>query len=187
MKPDTYHRARISILSELLSFPTIRSGYWSGTGFSDNRAMVGDLVAMSSAPASKWYLSWVRDIKPGIFPNYLLESIDDGELCWWSNIEVYIYDRQRVSNSPSWKWTDRQFQFNDRWHRTCKKNDAYIVLPCPAVFDDLKVLLSLRIRHGFDEGFQHQQVFDDFRKVTIPMLDSFYKAGAAKYQQGKAA
>jgi len=175
-------RARVSILSELLAFPTINQKDWD-TGRL-KRAQVGDLVSISSGPPTKWYLSWVKKIEEGedrFSHKYLLESIDDGELCWWSNVGLNIYSRDRVKGCVIWQWDDKQFAFNDRWNKACKKNGAYIVLPVLPVFGkEWSVVLNVRIRHRISD-FRNPKTFPDWRKLTIKQMGEFYKECYAKY------
>jgi hypothetical protein len=175
-------KARISILSSLLSFPTINQKDWT-SGIDNCDVIVGDLVSLCSAPESKWYLSWVKEIeKMRHDTRYLLESIEDGSLCWWSNVGVNVYDRERVKNRPSWKWSDREFAFNSRWHKACRRNDSYIVLPCSVKFlDKYSVELDVRIRFGFSD-FSNTKVFTDWRKLTIKEMESYYLECVEIYQ-----
>lgn len=176
------NRARISILSEVLSFPTIGTN-WKSCMFG-TEPCVGDLVAMNCAPATKYYLSWLHEIDPNNgWPKYLLESIEDGEMCWWGNVGLSYYDRERVSLRASWKWDDEQFAFNDRWNKVCfKKNDAYIVLPCEPIFtDDGGVLLEVRIRFGLDD-YHNPVSFPNWKKVTMKMMDEYYKKSEKEYE-----
>lgn len=186
---ESREKARIQILSRLFSYPTISNKDWE-SDLMGNNPQVGDLVSLSACGPNKWYLSWVvdyREIHAG-WPEYLLESIEDGALCWWSNVGYSIYSREKVAENPHWRWTDRQHQFNQRWLTHCKKaHDAYIVLPCTASFDERKVRLSLRIRFGFTKGFEHSASFEDFRKVTKAMMSEFYLAGVAKHREKQAA
>lgn len=173
------NRARLEILSELTSFPTIRGKDWT----EDMKPEPGNLVSISCAQASKWYLSWVVETKleENGFHQYLLKSIDDGELGWWSNVGIYVYSKKRVSERPDWKWDDKQYQFRDRWHRVCyTDNDAYIVLPGQTKFDGDSVTLTLRERYGgFGDSipFQYVETFDDYKKVTKAMMSKFYMDG----------
>lgn len=182
----TKNRARISILSELLSFPTINSKDWTSCYF-ETPPEVGDLVAMNCAPSTKYYLSWLREINEDEYGivRYLLESIEDGELCWWTNIGLSYYDRVRVSERPSWKWDDDQFGFNDRWLKVCQKNDTYIVLPCQSKFDDNGgVVLDVRIRFGLDD-YRNPVHFDNWKKITNKEMDKYYKNSLEKYEMYK--
>lgn len=175
------YRAKIAILSELMSFPTINQKDWDSW---DLKPEVGDLVSLSSAPASKWYLGWVVEIR-GLddYPEYLLESIEDGSLCWWGNVGLNIYDRKRVSERVTWRWDDKQFAFNGRWLKVGRRNDAYIVLPCWAKFsDDGSVELNVRIRFGMNE-FSYPRTFPNWKKTLMKDMDSYYKECCEVYEK----
>jgi len=144
-------------------------------------AEVGDLVVPKSAPNSVWYLSWVREIKEvDGFRHYLLESVETGEMCSWSNIGIAYLDRDVVEDHPEWQWTDRQFEFNDRWNRVCyRERDAYMTLPRRAVFGDgFQVTLGARTRFSLND-YRPSKTFDDFRKVTKKVLAETYDAFVA--------
>lgn len=183
VKKMAKNRARISILSEVLSFPTLGTKWTSC--FAVEMLQVGDLVAMNCAPATKYYLSWLHEINPNNgWPKYLLESIEDGELCWWENIGLSYYNRKRIANCPSWKWDDNQFSFNDRWKRVCyKKNDAYIILPCEPLFtDDGGVFLDVRVRFSLSD-YHDPIYFSNWKKVTLKMMDEYFKKSSKKYEE----
>jgi hypothetical protein len=172
-------RARISILSELMAFPTINQKDWLSTF--EGKVVTGDLVSLNSAPASKWYLSWVREINPNNgCPKYLLESVDDGDLCWWGNVRLNIYSRERVRERPTWQWSDRQFKLYDQWLRVGKRNDAYIVLPCLPEFKDETVTLDCRIRFGLSD-FSMPKTFPDWKKLKVREMDAYYKECKNRY------
>jgi hypothetical protein len=178
------NRARLTILSEVLSFPTLGNMHWVSNSATGVKFQIGDLVALHSAPVSKWYLSWLKEIDPNNgWPKYLLESIEDGALCWWENIGLSYYDRERIANRPEWKWDDEQYAFNDRWRKVCfKKNDAYIVLPCqPTFLDDGAVMLDVRIRFGLDD-YHNPVSFPNWRKVTMKAMDEYYKRSEKEYK-----
>lgn len=177
------NRAKILILSEILSFPTISGKNWRSDLSCRTDLQIGDLVSLSSAPPTKWFLSWLREVDPNNgWPKYLLESIEDGELCWWENVGLNIYSRERVTDRPSWKWDDKQFEFNDRWHKVCRNNDAYIVLPCQPVFhDDGSVLLDVRIRFQISD-YRNPKTFPNWKKVTMKLMDSYYNESVKEYE-----
>jgi hypothetical protein len=206
-RPDTRERARLAILNYVTNFCLTkvfgegdqgddrRRAYpathgFRPTTFSDDEAQAGDLVALSSAPTSKWHLSWVRAVED-LGPHgsrYLLESIHDGSLCWWSNVSVAYLEREQVAAHPSWLWTDRQHAFADRWTRACRvKRNAYITLPVPPVFTDgFEVTLGTRTRFGFDD-YRPTRTFPDWRKVKVADMLAFYdEAVAAKPKKGAA-
>lgn len=179
----TKNRARISILSEVLSFPSLADKKWTSC-YTDTQPKIGDLVAMNCAPSNKWYLAWLHEINPNNgWTKWLLESIEDGEKCWWENIGLSYYDRERIANRPEWKWDDEQYAFNDRWRKVCfKKNDAYIVLPCqPDFLDDGGVVLDVRIRFGLDD-YHNPVSFPNWRKVTMKAMDEYYKRSEKEYK-----
>ena len=182
----TKNRSRISILSELLSFPSISGKDWTRC-YSETPPQVGDLVSMNCAPATKYYLSWMREIKQDEYGivRYLLESIEDGELCWWSNIGLSYYDRDRVAERSTWRWDDDQFAFYDRWQKVCQKNDAYIVLPCvPKFNEEGGVTLNVRIRFSFDD-YRNPVYFENWKKLTNKAMDDYYKKSFNGYQDFK--
>lgn len=137
----------------------------------------GDLVILKSAPISKWNLGWLHEIETREhgWKHYLIESLDDGSMCWWSNVGIDHLERDLVAEHPEWRWTDRQFEFADRWTRVCReKRDAYITLPVPPTFGEgFEVTLGTRTRHGFDDH-RPQKTFPDWRKVTKATMLEFY-------------
>jgi hypothetical protein len=167
----------------MMAFPTINQKDWDTSGF-DKDVKVGDLVSLCSAPASKWYVSWVREIETeNGWTRYLLESIDDGTLCWWSNVGLNIYSRERVKERPTWQWDDKQFAFNDRWHKVGKRNNAHIVLPCQSKFnDDGSVELDVRIRYGWDE-YHNPRIFPNWQKLLMKDMDIYYKECVQGYEK----
>lgn len=184
--PTKKEKARISILSRMLSFPTISGKDWS-SDLGGSKAEIGDLVSLSSAPDSKWYLSWLCEIDPNNgWTKYLLESVEDGSLCWWENVGLNIYSRERVANNPSWRWSDDQFAFNERWLRICyKKNGAYIVLPLQASFlPDGGLVLDVRIRWGTSD-YHNPRTFPNWKKVTLKTMDTYFKECIAGYEATK--
>lgn len=181
--------AKQKILSWIaeFSFPIkYDSGHVSAyTCFSHDAPRVGSLVALQSAPPSKWYLSWLHEIADGGAwgsKKYLLESIEDGELGWWENVRLLTYDQSVVAEHPEWRWTDAQHRFSQRWMRLCKEErDAYVTLPMPAVFDadGFGVTLRTRTRFGLDD-YCPSRHFRDWRKVTKPTMLSLYDSFVAE-------
>lgn len=173
---DTYDRSRLVILSRLLSFPTINQKDWESDFMSAPK--VGDLVSLTSAPVTKFYVSWVvdtRKIKGSSEIEYLLESIDDRSLCWWSNVGFNTYKKDNIL--PYWKWSDKQFSFNDRWKRVCHGwNNAFIIKPYDADFlDDGQVKLKCYQSYDRINPWSYERTFDNWKKTTMKMMDQFYK------------
>jgi len=138
-------------------------------------AKVGDLVSLGAAPISEWCISWLREINHDtVDPTYVLESIETGRLCNWTNVDISYLDRDVVEEHPEWQWSDRQFKFNERWHRECKGNGAHMVLPMSAIFgDEFEVTLSTRTRFNID-SIKPTKKFDDWRKVTKKIMSETY-------------
>lgn len=185
MQAPTRERARMEILNYVTNFCLSRiygdgkvyggiHGFEGGLRTMDIR--VGDLVALSSAPTSKWHLSWVRDIDPSPdYPRHLLQNIHDGELCWWGNVGLSNLERSEVSAHPSWQWIDDQHAFKDRWFRACHKTrDAYIVLPTfPDFGDDGSVTVGLRTRFALGDNLP-SKTFPNWRKVKVREMLEYY-------------
>lgn len=66
-----------------------------------------------AAPTTKWYLSWVVDVKEeaGKYTKCLLKSTEDGSLAWWENVGYYNIPLELSDKFPSWKYNDEQFSF----------------------------------------------------------------------------
>ncbi|MEE8382247.1 MAG: hypothetical protein V3R78_10295 [Thermodesulfobacteriota bacterium] len=180
--------ARFSILSELLAFPTVNQKDWVGAhSYDGDKARIGDLVSLSCARASKWYVSWIIDIEivSRGYVKYLLESIEDGSLCWWENVGLNVYSRERTKVRPEWKWTDKQFAFYGRWSKVGRKNNAYLILPCQPEFkEDDSVILDVRIRFGWSD-YRNKKIFPNWKKLTMKQMDEYYKECEAEYNNLK--
>jgi hypothetical protein len=196
-RPDTYGRARIEMLNYLLNFSTAKyfgpktEGYewtfnsvecsWRG-GVSDEQAPIGSLCMLSSAPFTKFYLCWLIDFKDeGYGGSYLMQSVEDHSLCWWSNVGVYFFPPEKSKHFPQWKWSDRQFEFYDRWLRAAKRVDDYWTKTLlPDFHDDGSVTLGTR-EHIFrtaidgEGGYLPKKTFPDWRKVKFGEMVEFFK------------
>lgn len=171
---DTYNRSKYIILSALLSFPTISQDDWRSCMFGE-KPQAGDLVSLKSAPPSKFQISWYikKDRPEGwIEDRHLLQSIEDGELCWWHNVGFSVYTATKYDN---WRWTDKQYAFRDRIYKTCVKEGSYIIRANPPVFsEENEVLLSFYERHDFENKWRFEKKFPDWRKVTKAMIAELY-------------
>lgn len=185
------NRSRILILSHLAQFSLLRRfgdrvyGGLAEMAFSaEGESIPGDLVALQSAPPSKWYLGWLVSkqwLQGHADQTFTIESIEDGELCDWSNVGVIHYNRSTVAEHPSWRWSDEQHEFNDRWHKICRtERDAYIYLPTQADFrpDDSGVTLGVRVRFGLREE-RSLRSFSDWTTLTDSEMLAFYDEAAA--------
>lgn len=174
-KENTRNRAKISILSSLFSYPAIGNRYW-GSYFDDTIPVPGDLVSLSSCAENKWYLSWVVEYKNDEgYEQYLLKSIEDGSLCWWSNVGINIYNRDELKKHPTWKWDDKQFAFYDRWKKVCfNQNGAYMVLPLMPEFNkNGSVKLGCRIRYGIS-SLHNPKVIPNWKKFNMKQMNEYY-------------
>jgi len=178
-------RAKIDILSYITRFCLSRN-YGIGNnqgGLGENAFLpledpkVGDLVSLQSAPASEWYLSWYIEKIPrndSFDTIHVLESIDTGELCNWSNVSFCVLNRDVVAEHPEWRWMDKQYEFKDRWFRACyKKRNAYIDRPCrPEFREDDSVVLPLRKMFNMGDGTS--KIFNNWKKVLVRDMLEFY-------------
>jgi hypothetical protein len=132
---------------------------------------------LQSAPTSKFYLGWLKEIRPSdnrFSTEYLLESIEDGDLCWWSNVGIFNLPLTLTDTFPNWKWTDKQWQFDDKWFNACyKRRHCYELRPRPAKFnEDGSVILMLR--RVFSDEIIAEKKFDNWRKVLVKDFLEFY-------------
>lgn len=191
-KPATYTRAREAILDYLIAFGMSRihgddsceypqtfgaSVAFVSCTFSDGpKPVTGDLIRLESAPKSKWRLSWLVNVRThsGGDSEYLCKSIVDGELCWWSNVGVSYLHRHTLSQHESWKWTDEQFAFNDKWMKACKRHDPFLYRPVfPDFNDDGSATVGTRSRNNFD-GFRPVATVKNWRRATIKAMEGVY-------------
>jgi hypothetical protein len=180
------YRAKLAILGHLLAFPTINQKDWK-SDFPRRDVKVGDLVSINSCSATEWYVSWVREIKiyekNYDFNEYLLESIENQKLCWWTNVGMNVFSREIVERNPHWKWDDKQFEFSGRWNKVFKRNDAFWVLPTLPEFNDQgSVTLNVRIRYGL-ECFENPKTFPNWRKLTMREMGDYYRECVRKYEE----
>lgn len=189
---STYNKSRIAILSYILNMATkhyygtehqarvdAKEGFHGGYS-ADGPPPVGSLCVLMAAPDTKWYMSWLEEVKLADhgWHNYLLRSIDDGSLCWWNNIALKWYPN--AETFPTWRWTDRQFEFKDKWIRATKKENDYFTIPnLPVFHPDGSVTISTR-RHIFttalgDEGYSPSKTFPSWKKVKSAEMVDFYK------------
>ena len=180
-------KARLSILNYITTqCLSVRYGDGSASGgFGNNyfqslifeRPEIGDLVTLSSAPQTEWYLSWYVgfEAKSDSFCDiHVLESIETGNMGNWSNVSFYVLCRDVVNDHPEWKWDDAQYRLKEKWFRACyKKRGAYITLPTRPIFDNFGgVELGTRTRFGM--GPVYKRRFPNWKKLTVKMMLEFY-------------
>jgi len=149
-KAETKDRARLEIMNYVVQFLT-NSWYGENRGIvmedqsfhhCNNNPPTGSIVKLFCAPDTKWYLSWVIDKRQD---EVLLESIEDGQRCWWSNVGYFNIPLETIEKRPTWKYTDRQFTFKDKWFRACKRSYEYGKAPLlPQFLDNGNVVLGVR-------------------------------------------
>ncbi len=176
---DTKQRAKIEILGYVtqlcLNNSTLAKTKPPFTSYERN-VKPGDLVVLTMCSFNKWYLSWVIEVetrKRDGYTKYLLESIEDGSLCWWENVAFHVFQDREIPQK--WHWTDRQFKFKDQWFRACyKTRGAFTTLPVePEFTDDDGVILKTRTRHGWDENNKEIK-FPDWKAVKVRDMLAFY-------------
>ncbi len=190
MKPETFNRSRIEILNYIICFSTCTMYGKGAFSFQDEKHAfissllsysqifpIGSLIKLSSAPFSKFYLSWLVEIKDGnnrFDQRFLLKSIEDGSLCWWSNVSISAYSEETLKNFPQWRWNDEQWAFKDRWFRACK--GAFGTLPkFPEFLDNGGVILSTRKR--WDGGVSKtQKTFPSWKKLKSKEMSEYFKS-----------
>ena len=160
------NKAKIEILNFITQHSINEYSSKTFVGGYSNKPVEGDLVALQLAPNTNWYLSWYHtsDGNENSFcENHLLESIETGELCNWSNVSFNVMEREHVDNHPEWRWEDKQFEFCSKWYRATKKADIYPSRPMQPIFAGLKV--TLKIRRNFSDVILAEKTFDNYKKV----------------------
>lgn len=185
MKTKLLYRSKLLILSYICQFSLSRTfgdgktygGLLNSAFQEDRNPPVGSLVALTSAPASKWYISWVvdRERYSGGDYEYLLESIEDGSLCRWSNVSLWRMNQETVDLNDWWRWTDQQHRFNDMWMRCYRKLNEYILRPNRVMFG-MNNTVKLSIRTAFNLGPSYWKDFDNWKKVRQRDMVDFYKS-----------
>jgi hypothetical protein len=185
---DTKHVARQEILHWVLSFSVANrrsketkecwatEPFFSSEFSTDGVPPIGTIVILTAAPPSKYTIGWLREIRERGGREYLIESLEDGSMCWWGNVGIKYMDPEEVKQHPGWAMTDRQWKFKKLWDRVCyKEKDAYIYPPLfPRFGEGFEVTLGVRTRWSLDGGATSTQTFPDWRKVTRAMMGKCY-------------
>jgi hypothetical protein len=186
-KYNSFNTARLEILNYVVQFCT-QTSYPSGERyaifdiknsfvggyFNASEIVSGQLCRLQSAPHTKWYLSWLMETRiiGGNETEYLLKSIEDGSLCWWSNVAINALPLEASNGYKSWKWSDAQFEFNDKWFKKACAG-CYLYRPFYVTFkDDGSVTLDMR--KMFDNEIINTVTFPNWKKVAIKQMRQFY-------------
>lgn len=158
------------VTDEGLQYPN-KEGFMGGIFSGGENVPIGTLVTLFCAPNTKYYLSWLKEIKmEGGEAKFLLESIEDGEVCWWSNVSLYYLPLEYVERFPDWKWTDKQFEFAKKWYRV---KSSYMVVPMQPVFlENGNVILKVRYKFNLKED-QPEKEFSNWKTLTKREMQIF--------------
>lgn len=180
------NRAKIEILNYIISVctntftrdsklmvnnPKIEHGFIS-TLLDRGNMPVGTLVKLTCVREStEYYLGWLREIKDGGV--YLIESIENGKLCNWSNVGIEYMPIESIQYH--WKWNDHQFKIKDQWMRACyKSRDCHLLRPIYPEFSDSGNSFTLSLRKMFSDEIVSTKIFKDYRKVLVRDMLEFY-------------
>ncbi len=143
------------------------------------KVKIGSLVRLSTAPITKYYLGWLLEKKNG---TYLIESIEDGSLCNWSNVGVYFLNPKMVELHPEWKWNDKQFEIYDKWFRACYKiRNCHNLRPIAPVFSLKDNSFTISLRVIFKDKVVASKTFDNYKKVLVKDMLEFYDNAVSKH------
>lgn len=188
--------ARIEILNFIISscttkcfsdggfHPPKRENSFHGDVFTPKKyPPIGSLCMLMSAPNTKWYLGWLKELKEDSCTKYLIESIEDNTVCWWENVSVFHLPIETSDQHPEWKWTDRQFKINYNWKKVCyEKREAYSLRPNQITFnEDGSLILSLR--KAFSQDVFSEIKIESLEKATQKEMLSFYDASFLKHDK----
>ena len=165
--------------------PTGYGAAFNPIGFLGKMLQPGDLILLSGTGKKAWALCWLHRVSSDEPENrYLCESIETGEMCWWSNVGIEYLDRDVVASHPQWKWNDEQFVFNDRWREICGElADRRELKPLAPEFGPAHVVtLSLQSTEGWREERVRRE-FADYRKVTGTEMRAFFTHGLCEMEK----
>lgn len=175
-------RAKIEILNYIMmcctkrKYPNINDeNTFQGSFLNDIKPPVGTLCILGSAPFSDFYLSWLHSITgDGYDRTYLLESIENGKLCNWSNVSIFWLPKEKVDSFPTWKWDNDQFVLMDKIDKAFKQCGAYILRTMLPEFGE-GGSVTLRVRKMFDNDCVYSETFPSYKNMTLKAIKEFYK------------
>lgn len=92
----------------------------------------------------KWYLGWLLEVKEinGSSPEYLIESVEDGSICRFSNCGLsYMPYSKDVDN---WRWEDTQFIFENKVRKAINKIALFSYKYAGLEFDNKDCTIKIR-------------------------------------------
>lgn len=199
MRREIKYRAKLEILHYITAFCLKHTYHKAGLmsfeienafiDIDDTPPPIGSLVILTSAPATKWYLGWYKGIVPAnknLMKRYLIESIEDGHDGAWYNIGLAYLSPAITNKFPRWRWTDKQFYFDDRWKKANKKSEnSYVFrLAVPEFKEDGSVVLGLMKRVTIDKDFvvKYSKILSEkeWKKATLKSLIDFVNINIKK-------
>lgn len=159
------------------ALPTLLLHGWKV--FAGSEPKPGNLVLLQCAPPSEWHLSfYVEDFGDGY---HLLESVQTGALMRWGNVGFMVLDEEKIGAGEAGRWTDEQFDFNDKFKKVWRKADFYLALPFINAFEGEFVDIRFRTRHGFDDKITPIEPFP-WKKITQKSLMAILLAGEKSHE-----
>lgn len=187
----THNRARIEILGHMFQHVMRVGSDGELFNFRDDcfesyilkeptKENIGMLCVPTSCSNTRWYLSWLLDIKEeNGWKHFLLKSIDDGSVSWWHNIGLNFYPKEKMRYN--WTWNDNQFALNDRWMKVCYKQcHANIVKPLPLIFEGDSVTLKTRSKFNLAEKYNSSHTFDNWKKLRNKDMKQYFESIQAR-------
>jgi len=188
------YRAKIEILNYIVSvctntftedygkhvnIPKKENGFISSL-FNRSEIPLNTLVKLNCVREStEYYLGWLREIKDdGVF---LIESIENGKLCNWSNVGIEYMPVESIQSH--WIWNDKQFDIKDKWMRACyKSRDCHLLRPLYPEFSQEDNSFTLSLRVMFSDDVVATKKFNDYKKVLVRDMLNFYDEALYDYQ-----
>jgi hypothetical protein len=164
----------------MVNNPKIEHGFIS-TLLDRGNMPIGTLVKLSCVREStEYYLGWLREIKDnGV---YLIESIENGKLCNWSNVGIEYMQIESIQGH--WKWNDKQFDIKDKWMRACyKSRDCHCLRPVFPEFHKDDNSFTLSLRKMFSDEIIATKKFEDYKKVLVRDMLKFYDDAYSNYRK----
>jgi len=193
----TYNQARIQILDFVLnnciskcfgpasfSYQNADNAFHGSLGGSQNPP-IGSLVTIGSAPVSKFYLGWLKEINQSdsrYDTKFLIESIEDHSLCRWENISIWHLPLETSNKYPSWKWNDKQHAFRNKWFDTLKKKrDPYLIRPLNPIFHE-NGSITLSFRKMWENDPIASILVPNISKIRVSDILTFYDQTLKEYK-----